>query len=330
MSKVILTGIKPTGLPHLGNYIGAIKPSLALAEDSSVMSYLFIADYHSLTSVHDPKMLKQIIHETASAWLASGLNPEKTFIYRQSDIPELFEFQWILSCMTPKGLMNRAHSYKALVQKNQNLNRKDLDSGVNMGIYNYPILMSADILLFSADEVPVGVDQAQHLEMTRDLALKFNQVFKTNLLKQPKTKAIGKALPGLDGQKMSKSYNNHIPLFCSSKDLKKLIMKIKTDSLKPEEPKDSENSILFSIYRAFADPAQTEELSKLYKKGIGWGDVKQRLFELLDKYLSEKRKKYEDLISRPDDVDQILKEGAKKAGEKAKLFMQKIRQAIGL
>ncbi len=330
MSKVILTGIKPTGTPHLGNYVGAIQPSLELTNNASVESYLFVADYHSLTTVHDNQVLSKMIHQVSSAWLACGLDPEKTVVYRQSDIPELFELNWILSCVTPKGLMNRGHSYKALVQANRQAGRKNQESGVNMGIYNYPVLMSADILLFSADEVPVSEDQAQHLEITRDIALKFNHIFKTDLLKLPKTLIKTKLLPGLDGEKMSKSKGNHIPLFCSSKSLRKIIMKIKTDSSAPEEPKDPESSILFSLYKAFASKEQTEELADKYQNGIGWGEVKNLLYQLLEERFSEKRKVYESLLADPKKVNAILKEGAEKAREKAKTLMPKIRSAIGI
>lgn len=330
MSKIILTGIKPTGMPHLGNYIGAIQPALELTADSSVESYLFVADYHSLTTVQKAQDLSEMIYQVSAAWLSCGLDPKKTIIYRQSDIPELFELNWILSCMTPKGLMNRGHSYKALVQANQQTGRKNMESGVNMGIYNYPILMSADILLFSADEVPVSEDQAQHLEITRDIALKFNHVFKSDLLKPPGTLVKTKLLPGLDGEKMSKSKNNHIPLFCSSKELKKIIMKIKTDSSAPGDPKNPEKSILFSIYKAFASREDTENLNKKYQQGIGWGEVKELLYLCLEKHLSEKRKIYESLMADQKKIDTILKEGAKKAREKAKPLMKKIRKTIGI
>ena len=328
--KIILTGIKPTGMPHLGNYIGAIRPALQQAKDSSVSSYLFIADYHSLTTVQNPDQLYQMIHEVCSAWLACGLDPQKTIIYRQSDIPELLELHWILSCLTPKGLMNRAHSYKALVQANQEIGRKNLDSGINMGVYNYPVLMSADILMFSADEVPVSADQAQHLEIARDLALKFNHTFKTQLLKAPDTKVTGDLLPGLDGRKMSKSYNNHIPLFCSSKDLKKLIMKIKTDSLSPEESKDPNSSLLFSIYEAFSNPQEVKAMTERYQKGVGWGEVKQLLYEKLETYLGEKRKRYEIFMKDPKQVNDILMRGAQRARQQAGSFLQKIRLAVGI
>ena len=330
MSKIILTGIKPTGMPHLGNYIGAIQPALELTRDPSITSYLFVADYHSLTTIHNAQALSQMIHQVSAAWLACGLDPKKTLIYRQSDIPELFELNWILSCMTPKGLMNRGHSYKALVQANRTAGRKNEESGVNMGVYNYPILMSADILLFSADEVPVSEDQEQHLEMTRDIAVKFNHTFKTNLLKPPKTLVKTKLLPGLDGEKMSKSKENHIPLFCSSKDLRKTVMKIKTDSSDPDTPKDPEESIVFSIYKAFASKQQTEELADKYRKGIGWGEAKQLLYLLLEEHLSEKRKIYESLIKEPEKINTILKESAKKGRERIAPFMRKIRNIIGI
>ena len=330
MSKIILTGIKPTGAPHLGNYVGAVEPALKLTEDPAVQSYLFVADYHSLTTQQEAPALNKMIYEVASAWLACGLDPKKTVFYRQSDIPELFELNWILSCVTPKGLMNRGHSYKALVQAGQQAGRPHPESGVNMGIYNYPVLMSADILLFSADEVPVSEDQKQHLEITRDLALKFNRIFKTDLLKAPKALVKTKLLPGLDGEKMSKSKNNHIPLFCSSKDLKKMIMKIKTDSSPPSAPKDPEQSILFSLYKAFANEEQTRSMASRYKKGVGWGEVKQELHLLLEEQLAKKRKTYESLLQNPHKIDDPLKEGAEKARKIARPFMQKIRKAIGI
>ncbi len=330
MSRIILTGIKPTGMPHLGNYIGAIQPALELTKDSSVTSYLFVADYHSLTTVHDAEALSRMIHQVSAAWLACGLDPKKTIMYRQSDIPELFELNWILSCMTPKGLMNRGHSYKALIQANREAGRRNTESGINMGIYNYPVLMSADILLFSTDEVPVSEDQEQHLEITRDIAVKFNHTFNTDILKPPKTLVKTKLLPGLDGEKMSKSKGNHIPLFCSSKELKKIIMKIKTDSSSPSEPKDPEKSILFSIYKAFGSTEQTKALADKYRRGIGWGEVKEFLYLLLEEHLSEKRKVYESLMNNPNTVNSILKEGAKKAREKAQTLMSQIRKTIGI
>ena len=330
MSKIILTGIKPTGMPHLGNYVGAIQPALELTKNPSVESYLFVADYHSLTTVKNAQDLSKMIYQVSAAWLACGLDPQKTVMYRQSDIPELFELNWILSCITPKGLMNRGHSYKALVQANRQSGKKNIESGINMGVYNYPILMSADILLFSVDEVPVSEDQAQHLEMTRDIALKFNHIFKTDLLKPSEILVKTKLLPGLDGEKMSKSKNNYIPLFCSSKELKKVIMRIKTDSSSPSDPKDPEQSILFSIYKAFASREDTKKLKERYQRGIGWGEVKELLYLCLEDHLSEKRKIYESLMMDQEKVDAVLREGAKKARKKAQILMQKVRQVIGI
>ena len=330
MSKIILTGIKPTGMPHLGNYIGAIRPALQLAQNPGVQSYLFIADYHSLTTIKCAKTLNKMVYEVASAWLASGLNPEKTVFYRQSDVPELFELNWILSCIAPKGLMNRGHSYKAITQANRQVGQKEEDKGVNMGLYNYPLLMSADILLFSAEEVPVSEDQKQHLEVTRDLALKFNHIFKTNLLVPPRPLIKSRLIPGVDGEKMSKSKGNHIPLFDSAKDLRKKIMRIKTDSSSPEEPKDPEKSLLFSLYKAFGSEEKTQNLQQKYHQGIGWGKVKELLYILLEEYLSEKRKQYHALMADSGQVDQLLKEGAGRARERAKPFLHKIRRTIGM
>ena len=243
MAKIILTGIKPTGEVHLGNYIGAIRPALECAKNTQYISYLFIADYHSLTTLPQPTDLQKMVYAVSAVWLACGLDPKQNIIYRQSDIPELFELHWILSCLTPKGLMNRAHSYKALVQRNQQAKRDNIDHAINMGVYNYPVLMSADILLFSANEVPVSQDQAQHLEIARDIAIKFNHIFKSSLLTVPQAIITPYILPGLDGRKMSKSYNNHIPLF--SQKLESYIKKIKTDSSLPSDPKDPKDSILF-------------------------------------------------------------------------------------
>ena len=330
MSKTILTGIKTTGLPHLGNYVGAIRPFLEMAEAPNVKAYLFAADDHALTTVHSAKELNHITYQMVCALLACGLDPKKIIFYRQSDIPELFELKWILSCMTAKGLMNRGHSYKALLQANEQAGKKNKEIGVNMGIYNYPILMSADILLFSAEEVPVSEDQKQHLEVTRDIALRFNHVYKTNLLVPPKAVVKNKLLPGLDGEKMSKSKGNHIPLFCSSKELRKAVMRIKTDSSSPSEPKDPEKSILFSIYKSFANIEQTKKLTDQYRQGVGWGEVKEMLYVLLEEYLSEKRKIYEALISETDKVNKILKTGAEQARETASPFLKKVKATVGL
>ena len=331
MKKIILTGIKPTGRPHLGNYIGAIRPSLDLTEEQNVSSYLFIADYHSLTSIHKGNELNEFVKEVACSWLACGLNPEKTIFYLQSDIPELMELNWVLACMSPKGLMNRTHSYKAKLVDNKTLGKKDLDDGVSMGLFNYPILMAADILLFSATDVPVGGDQMQHLEIARLLAKKFNHIYKTEIFTLPKP--IGKKehlLPGLDRRKMSKSYNNEIPLFCNSKKLRKLIMKIQTDSIPKESPKDTSQSILFDLYSAFASKEDIQTMKEQYQNGIGWGEVKEILFESLDALLKDKREIYTHYINHPEEVRDILNMGKEKARHVAKPFMKEIKKIIGV
>ena len=321
--STLLTGIKPTGTPHLGNYVGAIQPALKTIQKLKGQSYLFIADYHALTTLPEPKEFNQNVYETAAAWLACGTDPNKTIIYKQSDIPELFELYWILSCLTPKGLLNRAHSYKAHIHK-----KKD-DSHIQMGVFNYPVLMAADILLFQSNFVPVGFDQFQHLEIARDLAGKFNHTFKTSLMVFPEPLNEKQTfLPGIDGRKMSKSYNNHIPLFCSSNELKKKIMKIKTDSLPPTAPKDSKSSIVFQIYKEFAETSQTKNLENKLKKGCGWGEVKLELFELLEQKFQTQKQTYQSLLSDKQKIDQILRKGAVKARQKAQEVMQKVRSII--
>ena len=323
MSQTLLTGIQATGQPHLGNYVGSIQPALEHLKGRT--SYLFIADYHALTNKQTQKQLKQNVYEVAATWLACGVNPKETIIYRQSDIPEVFELYWILSCVTPKGLLNRAHSYKA--HKNKSKNTEEADFELNMGVFNYPLLMAADILLFQAHIVPVGKDQLQHLEMARDIAAKFNRNFKTKILIPPKEQlGYQESLMGIDGRKMSKGYNNHIPLF--SKDLKKKIMKIKTDSLPPESPKDPKTSIVFHLYKAFASSKQTQEFEKKLKKGVGWGDAKQELYQLLENHFSKKRQVYESFVSHPEKIDRILEDGAKRARVKSLEMMREIKKII--
>lgn len=327
MSKKILTGIKATGQVHLGNYLGAIKPSLELSHNT--ISYFFIADGHSLTSKPKSKELQDSITEVGAVWLACGLNPEKVFFYRQSDIPELFELSWILSCATPKGLMNRAHSYKAKKDENRRLGKKDLDDKIEMGLYSYPILMAADILLFSAQEVPVGKDQIQHLEMIRDIAGKFNHIYKKELFVLPKAFLKEEfVLPGLDGRKMSKSYGNEIPLF--SKRLQKLIRKIKTDSTPEKDPKNPETCLIFQIYKGFANSEEIEKMKTLYLEGISWGTAKDLLFYKLEEYFKDKKDIYEHYKTHPDELKKILKQGAEKVRPEASSFLKKIKKQIGL
>lgn len=326
----VLTGIKPTHLPHLGNYIGAIRPAVAWSKQSDIQACLFIADYHALTSVNDAHHLREMIDAVSASWLACGLDPQKNILYKQSDVPETFELQWILSCLTPKGLMNRAHAYKAKVQENEENGKKDFDDGVNMGLYSYPVLMAADILLLSADKVPVGEDQTQHLEITRDIAQKFNNTYKP-LLKVPElVTQKSKLVVGLDGRKMSKSYNNHIPLFEDEKSLRKKIMKIKTDSSDPSEPKDPDNSLIMDLYKEFASEEQIQDLRQRYLGGIAWGHAKEALFEAINIELKEKREIYLSLMENRKELHQTLEEGAEKARVTARTLIQQLREAVGV
>jgi tryptophanyl-tRNA synthetase len=328
--KICLTGVKPTGMPHLGNYIGAIKPAIEMANSGLYDSYYFIADYHSLVSIHDPKLLKNYIYEVAAAWLAMGLDPKQVTLYKQSDIPEILELHWITSCFTVKGLMNRAHAYKAVVQDNETLER-DPDHAVNIGLFTYPVLMASDIMILNADVVPVGADQIQHIEIARDIATAFNNNY-GNKLKLPKAivREGNKLLVGLDGRKMSKSYNNHIPLFSNEKELKKLINRITTDSSGPTEPKNPEESLIFDFYSEFATPEQTEALRTWYLKGIGWGEAKMELLSVLNKTLEGPRELYAELMANPARIDRILEEGAGKVRPKAQHLINDLQHTIGV
>lgn len=334
MEKIILTGVKPTGQPHIGNYLGAIRPALRLSQQPGVRTFLFIADYHSLTSVHKAEELRQLTYEVAATWLACGLDPNRTCFYRQSDIPEIFELNWILSCFTTKGLMNRAHAYKAKVQENQEAGKEDLDFGVNMGLYNYPILMSADILMFDAHEVPVGEDQIQHIEIARDIAQKFNRTYgkgKIEHLRVPKFVVQNmKLVLGLDGRKMSKSYGNSIPLFAPISERKKLIMKIKTDSTTPEAPKDPAQSLIFDLFKEFASPGEIEDLRERYAKGIGWGEAKDRLASVIEADLGPKTETFNKWMADHEALDALLKRGADEARPHARQLLKKIRSVVGI
>jgi tryptophanyl-tRNA synthetase len=328
--KVALTGIKPTGLPHIGNYFGMYKPALELAEDFDTR--YFIADYHALNSLKDPELVRELSYEVAATWLAMGLDPKESILYKQSAVQGTFELATFLMAFTSKGLMNRAHSYKAKVQDNNELN-KDPDDGVNMGLFSYPVLMAADILQFDSDVVPVGKDQAQHLEMAVDIAQSINHNYKQELLKIPQAyiKESTGYVTGLDGRKMSKSYNNTIPLFLPSKKLRKLIMKIVTNSQTVDEPKDPDTCSIFSLYKLFASKEQQGELRNKYLAGgMGWGHAKQYLFEIMDETLVPIRDKYTELISNKSYIDSVLKDGAEKANEIVSRKMVLIRKAIGL
>ncbi len=327
----VLTGITTTGTPHLGNYVGAIRPAIEASCDANVNSFYFLADFHALIKCHDPALVHQSGLEVAATWLALGLDTDKSTFYRQSDIPEITELTWILTCMTAKGLMNRAHAYKAAAQANEEEKSADPDKGITMGLYSYPILMAADILMFNANIVPVGRDQIQHLEMTRDIAQRFNHHFGEHfVLPEARVDESTAVLTGLDGRKMSKSYNNYIPLFLPEKNLRKMIMKIVTNSQAPEEPKETEGCALFDMYRAFATPGQVAGMRAKFAEGIGWGYVKQELFEVVNAQLGEAREKYNALIQNPAYIEKVLKEGAEKARAHSRPFLDKIRQAVGI
>ena len=328
---IYLTGITTTGTPHIGNYVGAIRPGIAASKDPQKKNYYFLADFHALAKNEDPDKISQSTLEIAAAWLALGLDTDNATFYRQSDIPEIPELTWILTSMTAKGLMNRAHSYKAAVQANVEGGNKDPDKGVTMALYSYPILMAADILMFKATKVPVGRDQKQHVEMARDIAQRFNHHFGDILV--PPDAVIDDntaVLAGLDGRKMSKSYNNAIPLFTPEKRLRKLIMKIKTNSLEPGEPKEIDGSTLYEIYRAFASEDETREIEKRYAEGIAWGEMKQTLFEFINEHMKPVRDEYERLIADPAVVEIELQKGAVKAREVAVPTIAEIRSAIGI
>jgi tryptophanyl-tRNA synthetase len=326
----VLTGITTTGTPHLGNYVGAIRPAIAASRDDNIDSFFFLADYHALIKCHDPAQVRQSSKEIAATWLALGLDTEKALFYRQSDVPEITELTWVLCCNAAKGLMNRAHAYKAAVQANEDAG-EDPDHGVTMGLFSYPVLMAADILMFNAAKIPVGRDQVQHVEMARDIAQRFNHNFaEVFTLPEAVVDDNVAVLQGLDGRKMSKSYNNTIPLFADEKKLRKLIMKIKTNSLEPGEPKDTADSTLFDIYKAFATPAETAEVEKLYADGIAWGAMKQKLFEYINDHIKPAREEYQRLIDDPAEIESQLRKGADKARALSAPYMAEIREAVGI
>ncbi len=329
--KTVLTGVKPTGMPHLGNYLGAIRPALDLAAKNPG-GFLFIADYHALNAVHDGATLRRDTYEVAACWLALGLDPEKTCVYRQSDIPEIFELTTALCAVTPKGLMDRSHAYKASVDKNK-AEGHDADLNVNMGLYTYPILMAADILSMRASIVPVGYDQTQHIEFARDIAGYFNNSFKSSALKLPEglIQPAADTIPGLDGRKMSKSYNNHIPLFTDPKARQKLVMKIITDSKLPHEAKDPDGNTIYKLYRLFANADQVKAMADAMRNGkIGYGDAKKLLAEALDAALEKPQAQYQELISDTTKIDAILAGGEERARGIARQTLSDVREACGL
>jgi tryptophanyl-tRNA synthetase len=330
MKKPIsLSGIKPSGTPHLGNYLGMIKPALHMVKDYQAI--YFIADYHALTTIRDGKTLRQLSYEIAATLLALGLDPDEVVFFRQSDVPELFELTWILNCYTPKGLLNRAHAYKAAVDVNLEQSR-DPDAGINVGLYTYPTLMASDILLYGSEVVPVGQDQRQHVEITRDIAAAFNNTY-GDVLVMPEAviQEDVASIPGIDGRKMSKSYDNVIPIFAPSKQLRKSIMRIVTDSSRPEDPKNPEEDNVFNIYRYFADADQVTVTRERYLQGgLAYSEIKQELFDLLEVKFGAQREIYMDLMQDPAKLDAILLKGAGRARQIGSKIMRKVRRAVGV
>lgn len=328
--QTVLTGITTTGTPHIGNYLGAIKPAIEASQNSDFNSYFFLADFHALIKCHDPDRVARSTREIAATWLALGLDTDKATFYRQTDIPEITELTWILTCMTSKGLMNRSHAYKASVDANRDAGKQE-DDDVTMGLFSYPILMAADILMFNADIIPVGKDQIQHIEMARDIAGRFNHTYGELFnLPQAQVDEQTQLIPGLDGRKMSKSYDNTIPLFAGSDELYKLIKQIKTDTLEPGQPKDADNSTIFQLFANFATEAEQAEMRRQFENGIGWGDAKKQLFEYLDAYLTKPRGEYSRLMQDLSFVEQQLHKGAAKAREFATPFLSQARSAVGI
>lgn len=331
MSKQrVLTGITTTGTPHLGNYVGAIRPAIEASQKDDNESFYFLADFHALIKCQDADMVHQSTREIAATWLALGLNTDKAIFYRQSDIPEIVELCWFLNCMAAKGLMNRAHAYKAAVAANEEAG-EDPDFGVTMGLFSYPVLMAADILMFGAHKVPVGKDQIQHVEMARDIAARFNHHYGEHfVLPEAEVDDHVAVLQGLDGRKMSKSYGNTIPLFLPEKQLRKHINKIKTNLLEPGEPKDPDTSTVFQLWRAFASAEQTTYMREEFAKGIAWGEAKKQLFELINDQLKEARERYESLMADPVYVESVLQTGAEKARAYSRPFLAELRHAVGI
>ncbi|BDU15409.1 tryptophan--tRNA ligase [Lysobacter auxotrophicus] len=327
----VLTGITTSGTPHLGNYVGAIRPAVAASRTPNVESFYFLADYHALIKVQDPARVQRSTLEIAATWLACGLEPDKVWFYRQSDVPEVQELTWFLTCVAGKGLLNRAHAYKAAVDKNREAGEDD-DAGVSAGLFMYPVLMAADILLFNANQVPVGRDQIQHIEMARDFGQRFNHLYGEHFaMPEAVIDENVATLPGLDGRKMSKSYDNTIPLFAPRETLKKLIYSIVTDSRAPGEAKDADTSNVFQLYQAFASNEETAAMRRAFADGIAWGDAKQALFERIDREISPLREKYDALIAQPAHIEAILRDGARRLRERyARPTLDALRSAVGL
>lgn len=332
MTTRVLTGITTSGTPHLGNYVGAIRPAIQASAGADAESFYFLADLHSLIKAQDPARTQRSTLEIAASWLACGLDPETVWFYRQSDVPETTELLWLLTCVAGKGILNRAHAYKAAVDKNR-AEGEDEDAGVSAGLFMYPVLMAADILIFNAHKVPVGRDQIQHIEMARDFAQRFNHVYGRDFFTLPEAVIDEQVstLPGLDGRKMSKSYGNTIPLFAPREELRKLVFSILTDSRAPGEAKDTQGSALFQLYQAFATPQETAAFAQAFADGIGWGDAKQQLFERIDQEITPLRTRYEALMAEPAKIEAILRAGgARLRARYATPFLAELRAAVGL
>jgi tryptophanyl-tRNA synthetase len=326
-----LTGITTTGTPHLGNYVGAIRPAIAASKQHDIESFYFLADYHALIKCYDPQLIQQSTREIACTWLALGLDTDNSVFYRQSDVPEIPELCWVLTCMAAKGLMNRSHAYKAAVQENIEAGSPDPDKGITMGLFSYPILMTADILMFGGQKIPVGRDQIQHVEMARDIGQRFNHHFgEIFVLPEAVVDDDVAVLKGLDGRKMSKSYGNTIPLFDTSKSLQKSINKIVTNLLEPGQPKEVKDSTLFEIWQAFATPEQVSYMREQFAAGIAWGQAKKELHALVDAELAEARERYQHYMNELDEVEAILQKGAIKARSYSQPMLKKVREAIGI
>jgi tryptophanyl-tRNA synthetase len=332
MTTRVLTGITPSGTPHLGNYVGAIRPAIAASQASDIESFFFLADLHSLIKAQEPERTQRSTLEIAASWLACGLDPDKVWFYRQSDIPETTELMWFLTVIASKGILNRAHAYKAAVDKNRE-EQLDDDAGVSAGLFMYPVLMAADILIFKANRVPVGRDQIQHIEMARDFAQRFNHVYGQEFFPLPEVVIDEQVatLAGLDGRKMSKSYHNTIPLFAPRAELKKLVFSILTDSRAPGEPKSTEGSALFQMYQAFATPEQTAAFAQAFADGISWGDAKQQLFERIDSEITPLRERYDALMAEPEKIEALLRRRGQQLREQLAVpLLKQLRHAVGL
>ena len=334
MSQRVLTGITTTGTLHLGNYVGAIRPAIAASRAPGVESFFFMADFHALIKCDDPDRLAHSSRAIAATWVAAGLDTDRVTLYRQSDIPEIPELTWLLTCVTAKGQMNRAHAYKAAVDA-ATAAGEEPDAQVSMGLFSYPVLMAADILMFNAHKVPVGKDQVQHIEMARDVAQRFNHQFGQGqelfTLPEAVTDAEMELLPGLDGRKMSKSYDNVVPLFeGGSAALKDAVARIVTDSKLPGEPKEPEGQALVTIYDAFATPEQRAAFRAALRGGLAWGEAKQQLVALIESQIGPMRARYEQLMAHPEELEAILLAGAAKARAIAVPFLKQLRQAVGL